>query len=143
MVLEENELKYDYKNFNEDETSKKTKKNKKLRNLILIALTFTLSFTVLFRYAEIYQKSIALNKMEARVNEIINQNQQLKAQIASSTDLQKIEFEAKNKLGMVEPSNNQVVYINAKIDTHKTKNKINDNKENKNIFARFLGLLVR
>lgn len=143
MVLENNNYGYDYKPYYEEEKSKKPKRNKKLKNLMLIFFIGSLSITLLFRYALIYQKSVALSKMELKVSEIENQNQQLKVKIASLSDLQKIEDVAKNKLGMVEPEKGQIVYINVGKTNKTMVNKTNDNGKNKNFFARILGLLVR
>ncbi|SNX52795.1 cell division protein FtsL [Thermoanaerobacterium sp. RBIITD] len=143
MVLENNNYGYDYKPYYEEEKSKKPKRNKKLKNLMLIFFIGSLSITLLFRYALIYQKSVALSKMESKVSEIENQNQQLKVKIASLSDLQKIEDVAKNKLGMVEPEKGQIVYINVGKTNKTMVNKTNDNGKNKNFFARILGLLVR
>lgn len=143
MVLEKNNYDYDSRPYYEENKSKKPRKNKKLKNLILILFVGFLSFTVLFRYALIYQKSVALSNKEAKVSEIEKLNQQLKVKIASMTDLQRIEDIAKNKLGMVEPEKGQIVYMNIGKTNEVAQKKTDDNNKNKTLFGRILGLLVR
>ncbi|WHE08424.1 cell division protein FtsL [Thermoanaerobacterium thermosaccharolyticum] len=143
MVLEKRNYDYDLKPYYEENKSKKPKKNKKLKNLMLIVFIGFLSLTVLFRYALIYQKSVALSKMEAKVSEIENLNQQLEVKIASMKDLQRIENIAKNQLGMVEPEKGQIVYMSVGKTNEVAQKKTDDNNKNKTFFGRILGLLVR
>ncbi|WP_434630535.1 cell division protein FtsL [Thermoanaerobacterium thermosaccharolyticum] len=143
MVLEKRNYDYDLKPYYEENKSKKPRKNKKLKNLMLIVFVGFLSFTVLFRYALIYQKSVALSNMEAKVSEIEKLNQQLEVKIASMTDLQRIEDIAKNQLGMVEPENGQIVYMSIGKTNEVAQKKTDDNNKNKTFFGRILGLLVR
>ncbi|AGB19400.1 septum formation initiator family protein [Thermoanaerobacterium thermosaccharolyticum] len=143
MVLEKRNYDYDLKPYYEENKSKKPRKNKKLKNLMLIVFVGFLSFTVLFRYALIYQKSVALSNMEAKVSEIEKLNQQLEVKIASMTDLQRIENIAKNQLGMVEPENGQIVYMSIGKTNEVAQKKTDDNNKNKTFFGRILGLLVR
>lgn len=143
MVLEKRNYDYDLKPYYEENKSKKPRKNKKLKNLMLIVFVGFLSFTVLFRYALIYQKSVALSKMEAKVSEIENLNQQLEVKIASMKDLQRIEDIAKNQLGMVVPEKGQIVYMSIGKTNEVAQKKTDDNNKNKNFFGRILGLLVR
>jgi len=143
LVLEKRNYDYDLKPYYEENKSKKPRKNKKLKNLMLIVFVGFLSFTVLFRYALIYQKSVALSNMEAKVSEIEKLNQQLEVKIASMTDLQRIENIAKNQLGMVEPENGQIVYMSIGKTNEVAQKKTDDNNKNKTFFGRILGLLVR
>lgn len=143
MVLEKRNYDYDLKPYYEENKSKKPRKNKKLKNLMLIVFVGFLSFTVLFRYALIYQKSVALSKMEAKVSEIENLNQQLEVKIASMKDLQRIEDIAKNQLGMVVPEKGQIVYMSIGKTNEVAQKKTDDNNKNKTFFGRILGLLVR
>ncbi|WKV09385.1 cell division protein FtsL [Thermoanaerobacterium sp. CMT5567-10] len=143
MVLEKRNYDYDLKPYYEENKSKKPRKNKKLKNLMLIVFIGFLSLTVLFRYALIYQKSVALSKMEAKVSEIENLNQQLEVKIASMKDLQRIEDIAKNQLGMVVPEKGQIVYMSIGKTNEVAQKKTDDNNKNKTFFGRILGLLVR
>ncbi|AEF17090.1 MULTISPECIES: cell division protein FtsL [Thermoanaerobacterium] len=143
MVLEKHNYDYDLKPYYEENKGKKTKKNKKLKNLAVIVFVGFLSLTVLFRYALIYQKSVALSSVEAKASEIEKLNQQLEVQIASMSDLQRIEEIAKNQLGMVEPDKGQIVYMSVGKQNQVAEKKTDDENKNKTFWGRILGLLVR
>ncbi|AIS52714.1 cell division protein FtsL [Thermoanaerobacter kivui] len=147
MIVAQRDYNYEYPPYTSEKTGqvKKSKKKKKLKNLALILFVGSLSVMILFRYAVIYQKSIALDKMEENIRYTENLNQQLKAKIAAMSDPVRIEKIAKDKLGMQQPDESQVVYVNVgKIDTVAKNQKPEDkNVERSNFFMRILGVLNR
>lgn len=153
MILAEKDFKYNYYPYYDDEknklTSKRPKNKRKLKNLLMIIFVGSVSIMLLFRYSIIYQQSITLDKMEERVKYTENLNQQLKVKIASMSDPARIEKIAKDKLGMQEPANNQIVYINvrkndATVKSNKVAHDTDDkNNNNMNIFMKILGIFNR
>lgn len=148
MILAEKDFKYDYhpqydtnKNKN-----KKNKSNNKLKNLVLLIFIGVLSFVLLFRYVLIYQHSLELNKLESNIKYTENLNQQIKIKIASISDPARIEEIAKQKLGMQEPLENQIVYINvgkSKLTANNTDSSKDKILHEDNFFMRILGVISR
>lgn len=150
MILEERDFKYGYYDNYEEEKkigyAKNPKNRRKLKNLLMIIFIGSISIMLLFRYSAIYQQSIALDKMESKIKYTENLNQQLKVKIAAMSDPVRIEKIAKDKLGMQEPADNQVVYINVGKDYTPNKDSYVDNdkkNQNTNIFMKILGILNR
>ncbi|HHW57703.1 MAG TPA: cell division protein FtsL [Clostridia bacterium] len=147
MIVAQREYNYEYPPYTSErrEPVKKAKKNTKLKNLILVVFISSLSILVVYRYAVIYQRSIALDKMERQIQYTDNLNQQLKAQIASLTNPARIEEIAKVKLGMQLAEKDQIVYINVG-ETHKIaedKKVEEKSQEKSNFFMRLLGVFNR
>lgn len=153
MILAEKDFKYNHYPYYDEEkntgTGKRPKNKRKLKNLLMIIFIGSVSIMLLFRYSIIYQQSITLDKMEEKIKYTENLNQQLKIKIASMSDPVRIEKIAKEKLGMQEPADNQIVYINVgKNDTtvkrsnvaHATNDK---NNQNISIFIKILGIFNR
>ncbi|KHO62817.1 MULTISPECIES: cell division protein FtsL [Thermoanaerobacter] len=147
MIVAQREYNYEYPPYTSEkkEQIRKTKKNKKLKNLLLVVFISSLSILILYRYTVIYQRSIALDKMEKRVQYTENLNQQLKAQIASLTNPARIEEIAKEKLGMQLPEENQIVYVKVgeKPKVAEEKKCEEKSQEKSNFFMRILGVLNR
>lgn len=147
MIVAQREYNYDYPPYTSEkkEYAKKTKRNRKLKNLLLVVFVSSLSILILYRYTVIYQKSIALDKMERQIEYTESLNQQLKAQIASLSNPARIEEIAKEKLGMQLPEENQIVYINVGEKPIVVKEEKSDGKSqnSSNFFMRILGVLNR
>jgi cell division protein FtsL len=147
LIVAQREYNYEYPPYTSEkkEQVRKTKKNKKLKNLLLVVFISFLSILILYRYTVIYQRSIALDKMEKRVQYAENLNQQLKAQIASLTNPARIEEIAKQKLGMQLPEENQIVYVNVgeKPKVAEEKKSEEKSQEKSHFFMRILGVLNR
>ncbi|SHE84397.1 cell division protein FtsL [Thermoanaerobacter uzonensis DSM 18761] len=147
MIVAQREYNYEYPPYTSEkkEQVRKTKKNKKLKNLLLVVFISSLSILILYRYTVIYQRSIALDKMEKRVQYTENLNQQLKAQIASLTNPARIEEIAKEKLGMQLPEENQIVYVKVgeKPKVAEEKKSEEKSQDKSHFFMRILGVLNR
>lgn len=140
MILTDKEYNYDYRSYKEPSRVKKPRN--KLKNLFLIVFICSLSFVILLRYSIIYQKSVLLNKMETKLAYTENLNRQLEVEIATLSDMKKIESIAKDKFGMIEPERGQRVYLNVGSDKKNDVHMTNKN-ENKSIFSKILGLVVK
>ncbi|ADH61191.1 cell division protein FtsL [Thermoanaerobacter mathranii subsp. mathranii str. A3] len=149
MIVAQREYNYEYPPYTSEEKEqkqvRKTKKKRKLKNLLLVVFVSSLSVLILYRYTIIYQKSIALDKMEKQIQYTENLNQQLKAQIASLTNPARIEEIAKEKLGMQMPEENQIVYISVgeKPKVAEEKKSEEKSQDKSNFFMRLLGVLNR
>jgi cell division protein FtsL len=122
----------------------KQEENEKLRKLrqsklrsqakvmIGIALTFTIGFTVVYRYSSIYnmEKNLSAATME---NDNMNKNNEnLKLQLMKNSQIQIIEDKA-SKLNMVKSDKNQAAYVDYNRQTLKSNNTV-DSKKQKSIF---------
>ncbi|MBE3592833.1 MAG: cell division protein FtsL [Thermoanaerobacter sp.] len=147
MIVAQREYNYEYPPYTSEnkEQVRKTKKHRKLKNLLLVVFISSLSILILYRYTVIYQRSIALDKMEKQVQYTENLNHQLKAQIASLSNPARIEKIAKEKLGMQLPEENQIVYINVgeKPKVAEEKKSEEKSQDRSNFFMRILGVLNR
>jgi cell division protein FtsB len=80
--------------------------------------------------------------METKLAYTENLNRQLEVEIATLSDMKKIESIAKDKFGMIEPERGQRVYLNVGSDKKNDVHMTNKN-ENKSIFSKILGLVVK
>ena len=85
------------------------KGNKKLNTLIILVLSL-LMVLILTRGISAYlsQQNIALTN---KVSELVSTNQWIKYQISDKMSLDKIEVAAKERLGMIEVTNDNIKYI--------------------------------
>ncbi len=102
-------------------TTKKTKKKVKVNNkkvqlhkfkvFSLIAIGFTVMFTLCYRYSLINQKFNDIQKLKKEYVALQTANDQIQINIQNGLDLTSIERHAKDKLGMQKPEANQIKYI--------------------------------
>ncbi|SHE38866.1 Cell division protein FtsL [Caldanaerobius fijiensis DSM 17918] len=90
---------------------KKPKSRKKLKQLIEIALVLAVGIIITSCYATIAKMSYINESLSKQYSQIEAQNKELKLQLARSKNLQRIEYIAVNKLGMVKPDETQIVYV--------------------------------
>lgn len=96
--------------------SKKTKVVKKAkynyRYVIYVASAFIMLFTISYRNSQITEEYNEKESIKTQVSQVQKENEQLRVSIENSLNLNTVEQEASNKLGMQKLDNNQKVYVN-------------------------------
>lgn len=100
-------------------THKKVQKNKPVENsrktakyIIEIAFAFAILLTISYRYSLINDTFNEKEKLKSELAEIQKQNAQLQINIEKGTNINNVEQQAKEKLGMKKLDNTQKVYVN-------------------------------
>jgi len=118
-------------------TSTKTKGFKLVAGIIFIIV---IGFVILTRNVYIVEANYRLQALEKKLDFIKKENEKLKVKLAKLKSYDRIEYIAKTKLNMIEPSEEQVVIINNPEYTMKVYQKRNytristntDKRNNKN-----------
>lgn len=84
---------------------------KKTKYIIEIALAFVILLTISYRYSLINTKFSEKESLKTELAEIQKQNAQLQLNIERGTNINNIEQQAKEKLGMKKLDNSQKVYV--------------------------------
>ena len=96
-------------------SSKKSKVNeyskKKVKYIVGILFAFIILLTISYRYSLINTRFNEKESLKSSLAEIQKQNAQLNLNIEKSTNINNIEQQAKEKLGMKKLDNNQKVYV--------------------------------
>ncbi len=112
------------------------KKNNKVRRKVFLGVvSFSVAFTIVYRYAMLNNMSMENIKLKKELAELNNANSQLQLLAEQSVNLSYVEEYAKENLGLQKPQNYQIEYINV------NKQDLIDNKvtnENKNWFEEIL-----
>ncbi len=110
----------------ETTSNKKTKTRKKVKNsknssanysrktakyIVEIIFAFAILLTISYRYALINAKFTAKENLKSELADIQKQNDQLQVSIEKGTNINNIEQQAKEKLGMKKLDNSQKVYV--------------------------------
>ena len=101
-------------------TQKKSKKaqnkavkesRKTVKYIFEIALAFAVLLTISYRYSLINARFSEKESLKAELADLQKQNAQLQLSIETGTNINNIEQQAKEKLGMKKLDNNQKVYV--------------------------------
>ena len=84
---------------------------RRIKALLAIILVFGLSLFILFRYTQINEYNHNLVKIKKELSQLHKVNSQLRVELDTKIDLNKIEQEAVQKLGMQYPDKNQTIYM--------------------------------
>ena len=90
--------------------SKEQKKRQKNITLVVIGI-FILLLTISFRNSQINEKFTEVQTLKKELSSLEKENQQLEVTIQNSLNLNNIEKQAKEKLGMQKLTNKQTVYV--------------------------------
>ena len=110
-----------YKNKKTTTKKKATTNNKKsvkhalkpkIKVALYIAAGFAILFTISYRNSLITERFNQKEKLKQDVAAVQKENEQLKVNIESSLNLNNVEQQAKEKLGMQKLDNSQKIYIN-------------------------------
>lgn len=93
-------------------TISKNKPVQKVKLLFLVAVGFTLLFTVSYRNSIINETFSRKEKLKEDLNAIQKTNEQLQVSIENSLNLNNVEQEAKERVGMQKLTSTQKVYVN-------------------------------
>lgn len=102
------------------QTQKKVQKNKskaveyskkRTKYIIQIAFAFIVLLTISYRYSLINSKFAEKEDLKKELAEVEKQNAQLQLNIEKGTNINNVEQQAKEKLGMKKLDNNQKVYV--------------------------------
>lgn len=85
--------------------------SKKTKYIVEIAFAFVILLTISYRYSLINTKFSEKESLKTELAEIQKQNAQLQLNIEKSTNINNIEQQAKEKLGMKKLDNGQKVYV--------------------------------
>ena len=114
-------------------TKKKTRTQKKVQSthaqsvdysrktakyIIEIVLTFAVLLTISYRYSLINSKFTEKEELKSELSAIQKENAQIQLNIEKSTNINNIEQQAKEKLGMKKLDNNQKIYVNLPKEDH-------------------------
>ena len=90
--------------------SKEQKKRQKNITLVVIGI-FILLLTISYRNSQINEKFTEVQTLKKELSSLEKENQQLEVTIQNSLNLNNIEKQAKEKLGMQKLTNKQTVYV--------------------------------
>ena len=111
---------YERPNLKKTNTQKKSKKaqnksvkesRKTVKYIIEIALAFAVLLTISYRYSLINTKFAEKENLKTQLQDLQKQNAQLQLSIETGTNINNIEQQAKEKLGMKKLDNSQKVYV--------------------------------
>ena len=112
------EPEYEEKKIHKDHVSKRQQRNKELETsrkkakyIIQIGLAFVILLTISYRYSLINTKFNEKEKLKSDLAKIQKENAQLQINIEKGTNINNVEQQAKEKLGMKKLDNNQKIYI--------------------------------
>lgn len=87
------------------------KQNKKTETMILVAIGFIILLAISYRNTLINERFAEIKNLKTQLAAITKENEQLEVNIENSINLNNIEKEAKERLGMQKLTNKQTVYI--------------------------------
>jgi cell division protein FtsL len=92
-------------------TSKKSNSKNKLQFIASAIIALMICLLILYRYAHITQLRLEITQLESQKIELEKEKQDLLAELDRVKSSSKIEEDAKIKLGMDYPTDEQIVYI--------------------------------
>lgn len=92
--------------------TKVSESKKNATRILYLAIGFAVLFTISYRYTLINASFSEKENLKSKLADIQKQNQQLKVSIEQGMNINLVEQQAKERLGMQKLDNNQKVYIN-------------------------------
>lgn len=116
------ELEFDIRRQDEGSQSKPEKKTQlrlikgyktgsKIKAVIWIVLIFAAFFTIITRYSSMTNLNYEIADLKESLSVQEAENSALKVDLAKKTNMMKVRYEAETQLGMQEPDNYQITYI--------------------------------
>lgn len=106
---------YDLLHQRQLERSKQKQQQKKRSftgTVLSVAIAVTLAFGITKGYMRIFELEREISQNNSQLAVLKATNDQKEVSLESSMTLDQIEYEAKTRLGMNKPANNQIIYIN-------------------------------
>ena len=95
-----------------NEKNKAVKESRKTAKYVIeIAIAFVILLTISYRYSLINTKFAEKENLKTQLQDLQKQNAQLQLSIETGTNINNIEQQAKEKLGMKKLDNSQKVYV--------------------------------
>ncbi len=79
--------------------------------MIYAVVGFFVGSLMIARYSNIIRTDEKLDAVEAQIDEMKSEAEELRLQVSLQDDIGMVQKEAKNRLGMYYPSNDQIVYV--------------------------------
>lgn len=79
--------------------------------MLSIAISLAIAFTILWRYTMIIEANNQVKNLQDELSRLERITEQVKVELDSSIDLERIERIAREELGMRRPENYQIVYV--------------------------------
>lgn len=124
---------------------KQVKKNKTMIKLKIFGVAFLALLTclgILFRYAQMTQIKMEVSNLDKEIEELNKYKTDISIQLEEIKESGWIEKEAEEKLGMVYPSSDQIIYISVKDNFSEDNYEDNVTKE-VGIFKLFSNLVTK
>ena len=98
---------------NPKKTNNKSKQQKKKQNKVIkyLIIGFVILFGICYRNSQIDENFAKMQNLKKKVAEVEKQNTQMEISIEKGMNLNKLEQEAKEKLGMQKLNSKQTIYI--------------------------------
>ncbi len=107
-----------------------------------VAVVFGGSLSVMHSHAAVTEQRIKNVNLIEKTISLENENNALFAEISDNVDLSYIENQAKERLGMTEPQEYQICYIDVPKQSYTVQYDVSENEEKENVFlASFASLL--
>lgn len=87
-------------------------RKKRVKLTVYVVIAFILLLTISYRNSQINEKFNNVQTLKKQLSVLQKENEQLKVTIENGENLNNIEKEAKEKLGMQKLTNKQTVYVN-------------------------------
>ena len=122
---------------------KKTNSAHKIKSVSYVLVAFLMLFTICYRNSLIDEKYAEVKSLKNEIALIQKENDQLEANIESSLNLNNIEKEAREILGMQKLSNDQIIYVNLpKTDYVETSPEEIEKNQEQNLFIKTINTLL-
>ncbi|MBQ3053713.1 MAG: septum formation initiator family protein [Clostridia bacterium] len=110
-ILADDGLAYQQELYERRQRKAKAKRTERLSAVVGIILAFSLAFTIVSRYMAIAEQQNEITAAENNLNNIKSSNDQKEVMLESAMTLEELEENARVRLGMNKPANNQIVYV--------------------------------
>lgn len=122
---------------------KKTNVSHKIKSVSYVLIVFSMLFMLCYRNSQIDEKYAQIKSIKGEIALLQKENDQLEANIESNLNLNHIEKEAQEQLGMQKLSNEQIIYVNLpKKDYVETSSEVIQKNQKQNWFAKTINMLL-
>ena len=90
----------------------KAQRKRRIKLGLIVAAIFLLLLTISYRNSQINEKFSEVQTLKRQLSALEKENEQLKVNIENAVNLNNIEKQAKEKLGMQKLTNKQTLYVN-------------------------------
>jgi len=107
-----------------------------------VGIIFIIGITLIYRYSVIYNMQKNINMVNTEISQVSKQNEDLKIQLIKVSSIQQVEQVATEKLHMITPDKNHVIYSDlSKNNFAQEATKDNNIVVKENIFNKLINML--